>query len=94
MTYDAAADLFADAGEAATLALPNKIIYLERDHAGQKIIALAAERGGLDLNDLLVLDLQDLQPPRRTTPSITCGPTISSTCSEDDPGGRRARPAE
>jgi hypothetical protein len=54
LAYDAATDTFADAGEVATLALPNKIIYLERDTI-HKLGALAAGREPLDLKDLLIL---------------------------------------
>lgn len=54
LTYDPKADLFADAGEAPTLALPNKIIYIERATL-QKLIALTPQRAGLNLRDLLVL---------------------------------------
>jgi hypothetical protein len=54
LTYDPEKDLFADSGEAATLALPNKIIYLERDTL-LKLINLYAQRDNLNLRDLLVL---------------------------------------
>ncbi|MBM3295050.1 MAG: hypothetical protein FJY82_11080 [Candidatus Aminicenantes bacterium] len=54
MTYDPAEDRFAEAGEAATLAMPNKIIHLERDQL-VRLTALYPEREGLDLKDLLVL---------------------------------------
>jgi hypothetical protein len=54
LAYDAETDLFSDAGEAPTLALPNKIIYLERDTL-QKLNALVSGRDVLDLKDLLVL---------------------------------------
>ena len=54
VAYDAAADAFTDAGETATLALPNKIIYIERDHLA-RIAALTAEREGKDLRDLLIM---------------------------------------
>jgi hypothetical protein len=54
LTYDAATDTFADAGEGPTLALPNKIIYIERETL-QKLIALYAQRDGLNLRDLLIL---------------------------------------
>ncbi len=53
VAYDAATDLFADAGEAPTMALPNKIIYIERDHLA-KVFAMAAEREGKDLRELVV----------------------------------------
>jgi len=54
LSYDAAADAFSDAGEVATLALPNKIIYLERETI-HKLNALAPGRELLNLKDLLVL---------------------------------------
>jgi hypothetical protein len=54
VTYDAAADTFADAGEGATLAMPNKIIYIERDHLA-KLVALYPEREGKDLRELLIM---------------------------------------
>ncbi len=54
LTYDPKSDMFADAGEAATLALPNKIIYLEREIL-TKLLALYSQREGLNLKDLLVL---------------------------------------
>jgi len=54
LSYDPAADTFADAGEAPTLALPNKIIYIERETL-QKLIALYPQREGLNLRDLLIL---------------------------------------
>ncbi len=54
VVYDAAADAFIDAGETATLALPNKIIYIERDHL-TRIAALTAEREGKDLRELLIM---------------------------------------
>ncbi|MCX6559791.1 MAG: hypothetical protein NTZ26_04685 [Candidatus Aminicenantes bacterium] len=53
VAYDTAADTFADAGEAPTMALPNKIIYIERDHLA-KVFAMAAEREGKDLRELLI----------------------------------------
>lgn len=53
VAYDAEADAFADAGEAPTMALPNKIIYIERDHLA-KVFAMAAEREGKDLRELLI----------------------------------------
>ncbi len=53
VAYDAATDMFADAGEAPTMALPNKIIYIERDHLA-KVFAMAAEREGKDLRELVV----------------------------------------
>ena len=54
LSYDPKADLFADAGEAPTLALPNKILYIERATL-QKLIALTPQRDGLNLRELLVL---------------------------------------
>ena len=54
VTYDLAEDKFAEAGEAATLAMPNKIIYLERDQL-VRLAGLYPAREGLDLKDLLVL---------------------------------------
>jgi len=54
MTYEAKSDAFTEAGEAATLAMPNKIIYLERDQL-QKLTPLTPLREGLDLKGLLVL---------------------------------------
>lgn len=54
MTYEAEGDVFADAGETGTLAMPNKIIYLELEQL-QKLIPLTPEREGLDLKGLLVL---------------------------------------
>jgi len=54
MTYDPQKDLFTEAGETASLAMPNKIIYLERDQL-QKLTALASQRDDLNLKDLLIL---------------------------------------
>ena len=54
MAYDPATDTFAEAGEAATLAMPNKIIYLERDQL-VRLTGLIPHREGLDLKDLLIL---------------------------------------
>jgi hypothetical protein len=54
MAYDPASDMFTDVTEAATLAMPNKIIYLERETL-QKLVAHYPEREGLNLKDLLVL---------------------------------------
>ncbi len=48
MTYEAKGDLFADDGEMGTLAMPNKIIYLEREQL-KKLAALIPQRTGLDL---------------------------------------------
>jgi hypothetical protein len=54
MTYEREGDLFAEAGEAATLAMPNKIIYLELEQI-QKLVPLIPQRDGLDLKGLLIL---------------------------------------
>jgi hypothetical protein len=54
MAYDPATDMFTDVAETATLAMPNKIIYLERETL-QKLVAHYPEREGLNLKDLLVL---------------------------------------
>ncbi|MHB8055785.1 MAG: hypothetical protein ACYDH3_11125 [Candidatus Aminicenantales bacterium] len=54
MTYETRADAFAEAGETGTLAMPNKIIYLEREQL-QKLAALIPQRTGLDLKGLLIL---------------------------------------
>lgn len=54
MTYEATSDAFSEAGETATLAMPNKIIYLERDHL-QRLTSLIPQRTGLDLKGLLTL---------------------------------------
>ena len=62
LVYDPATDMFADAGEAPTLALPNKIIYIERETV-QKLIALYSQRDGLNLRDLLVLIFKSFGPP-------------------------------
>jgi len=62
LTYDPAADMFADAGEAATLALPNKIIYLERETLA-RLIALYPKRDGLNLRDLLISIFKNFSPP-------------------------------
>lgn len=53
-SYDAAADAFVDVTEAATLAMPNKIISIERETL-QKLVALTPEREGKNLGELLVL---------------------------------------
>jgi len=53
--YEPAEDLFAGPGEDVfTYALPNKIIYLERDIL-KKLIPLAGSRNDLDIRDLLIL---------------------------------------
>jgi hypothetical protein len=62
LTHDPEKDLFADAGEAATLALPNKIIYLERDTL-IKMIGLYPERIDRNLRDLLILVFKNFSPP-------------------------------
>jgi len=54
MAYDPAADMFTDVAETATLAMPNKIIYLERETL-QKLVTHYPEREGLNLKDLLIL---------------------------------------
>jgi hypothetical protein len=54
MSYDVKSDSFAEAGETATLAMPNKIIYLERDQL-QKLTLLTPQREGQDLKSLLIL---------------------------------------
>ncbi|MGD0782767.1 MAG: hypothetical protein ABSA30_07910 [Candidatus Aminicenantales bacterium] len=54
VAYDAAADTFADAGEGPTLAMPNKIIYIERDQMA-KLVVLYPEREGKDLRELLIM---------------------------------------
>jgi len=54
MAYDPASDMFTDVTEGATLAMPNKIIYLEREIL-QKLVTHYPEREGLNLHDLLIL---------------------------------------
>jgi hypothetical protein len=54
MSYDTKSDSFTEAGETATLAMPNKIIYLERDQL-QKLTLLTPQREGQDLKSLLIL---------------------------------------
>ena len=54
MAYETKGDTFAEAGEMATLAMPNKIIYLEREHL-ERLTALIPQRTGLDLKGLLIL---------------------------------------
>jgi hypothetical protein len=61
LAYDADADVFSDAGEVSTLALPNKIIYLERDTL-TKLIALTPQREGFDLKQLLLLVFKTFSP--------------------------------
>ncbi len=54
LAYDAALDRFADTGtEAFSYALPNKIIFLEKETLGQ-LLPLYEEREGKDLHDLLL----------------------------------------
>ena len=54
LSYDPAQDRFADSGtEVFTYALPNKIIFLEKETLGQ-LLPLYEEREGKDLHDLLV----------------------------------------
>jgi hypothetical protein len=62
LSYDPAADMFADANEAATLAMPNKIIYLERDTL-VKLIARYGERDALNLKDLIILVFKHFSLP-------------------------------
>jgi hypothetical protein len=62
IAYDAASDTFTDVAEAATLAMPNKIIYLERETL-QKLVALTPEREGKNLQDLLLLIFKTFSPP-------------------------------
>ena len=54
MAYDPASDMFTDVTETATLAMPNKIIYLERETL-QKLVTHYPEREAHTLKDLLVL---------------------------------------
>lgn len=61
LTYDPERDMFADAGEAATLALPNKIIYLERETLA-RLIGDYARRDGANLKDLLILVFKEFSP--------------------------------
>jgi hypothetical protein len=59
LNYNPAEDLFTSPGaEAFTFALPNKIIFLEKDTLAQ-LLALNAQREGKDLHDLLVLIFQN-----------------------------------
>ncbi len=58
LSYDAGQDRFADSGtEVFTYALPNKIIFLEKDTLGQ-LLPLYEEREGKDLHELLLLAFQ------------------------------------
>jgi hypothetical protein len=55
LAYDAEQDRFADTGtEVFTYALPNKIIFLEKDTLRQ-LLSLYEEREGKDLHDLLLI---------------------------------------
>ncbi|MDH4198302.1 MAG: hypothetical protein OEW05_12885 [Candidatus Aminicenantes bacterium] len=55
LAYDSASDALQDTGEDVfTFAEPNKIIYIERETLG-KLLPLAADRGDLDLRELLIL---------------------------------------
>ena len=55
LAYDKETDALQDTGqEVFTFAEPNKIIYIERETLG-KLLPLAAERGDLDLRELLIL---------------------------------------
>jgi hypothetical protein len=55
LTYSPQEDSFADSGEEVfTFALPNKIIYLERDVL-QKLLSLYPQRNGRNLLELLIL---------------------------------------
>jgi hypothetical protein len=59
LNYNAAKDLFTSPGaEAFTFALPNKIIFLEKETLAQ-LLALNEQREGKDLHDLLVLIFQN-----------------------------------
>jgi hypothetical protein len=59
LNYNAAEDLFTSPGaEAFTFALPNKIIFLEKDTLAQ-LMALNEQREGKDLHELLVLIFQN-----------------------------------
>lgn len=67
LTYDPKTDMFSDGGEAATLALPNKIIYLERETL-TKLISLYAQRDTANLKDLLVLIFKNFGLPSANYP--------------------------
>jgi len=55
LSFDAEKDRFADTGtEVFTYALPNKIIFLEKDTLGQ-LLPLYEEREGKDLHELLLI---------------------------------------
>jgi hypothetical protein len=59
LNYNAAKDLLTSPGaEAFTFALPNKIIFLEKETLAQ-LLALNEQREGKDLHDLLVLIFQN-----------------------------------
>ena len=62
LTYDPQSDTFADTGEAASLALPNKIIYLERETL-LKLIGLYPRREGLDLREILIMLFKEFSAP-------------------------------
>jgi hypothetical protein len=58
LSYDAKEDRFVDTGaEAFTFAMPNKIIFLEKDTLGQ-LLPLHEQREGRDLHELLLLVFQ------------------------------------
>jgi hypothetical protein len=54
LAYDPSQDVFTDPSEVATLAEPNKIIYLEREVLA-KLLPLVPQRDDLNLRELLVL---------------------------------------
>ncbi|MGB8951851.1 MAG: hypothetical protein WCC06_04205 [Candidatus Aminicenantales bacterium] len=54
LAYDIKEDKLLDNGEAFTLALPNKIIYLERETL-ERLLALYSQRENLNLKELLIL---------------------------------------
>ncbi len=59
LAYDAESDVFQDTGEEVySFAEPNKIIFMERETL-ERLLALTAERGDLDLRELLVLVFKD-----------------------------------
>ncbi len=62
LTYEPKTDTFADAGEAATLALPNKIIFIERETLA-KLIELYPQRDNLNLKELLILIFKNFSLP-------------------------------
>ena len=93
LTYDTDADTFADAGEVATLALPEQD-HLSRARDAPQAAALYPERRALNLKDLLDPRLQDLQllvgeprpplpaglSPRRPPEADDARKTSSSPC--------------